>query len=261
MTSLNVIVVDDEVLARDSLAILLDREKDIEVVERCANGMETIQAVQKHNPDVLFLDIQMPGIDGFEVLEELDPATLPIIVFVTAHDQFALKAFEVHALDYLLKPYSQQRLNMTLERIRKIKASPTIKAHQEAISSLIDSIRETAVAEAKPHHLSRLMIPTSDGYTFVEVDEIDWIEGADYYIKIHSNGKEFLYRERLKHLELRLDPQRFMRVHISNIVNLERIAAVHYRSKDDLQIEMMDHMRINVSRSRKKAFLARIVHQ
>ena len=256
MNTIRAIVVDDEILARESLSILLNKEEDITVVEMCANGMEAIAAVQTHKPDVLFLDIQMPGIDGFEVLEELVPDERPIIVFVTAHDEFALRAFEVHALDYLLKPYSQQRLNTTLQRIRQLIDSGKDDAHQEALASLIASVREAAINESRPQYLERLMIPVSNGYTFVETADIEWIEGADYYVKIHSGGSEYLYRERLKHLEQKLDPGQFLRVHISHIVNLNNVRALHYRSKDDLQIEMAAGAKINVSRSRKKTLLA-----
>jgi two-component system, LytTR family, response regulator len=209
------IVADDEPLARNKLRILLDAEAGIEVVAECRNGAETIAAVRSHKPDLLFLDIQMPDADGFEVLNSLSAGEMPATVFTTAYDQFAIRAFEAHALDYLLKPFDQERLHHSIERAQ----AEFLKSHDSELAhQLLD-----ALSKGRKSAASRLVIKAGGRVVFIDVDEIHWVEAAANYVKLKTEKDSYLLREAIGHVSERLDPDQFIRIHRSTIVNVKQI--------------------------------------
>jgi len=211
------LIVDDESLARDRLRQLLAKETDIELVGECADGREAVAAIQKSSPDLVFLDIQMPELDGFSVLAELDEHALPVIVFVTAYDKFALRAFEVHAVDYLLKPFDRERFQKALQR-----AVELVK-HRE--DSALAQKQAALLAELKPAVKSpeRLAVKSGGLILWVNLAEVDWIGSADNYAELHVGSKSHLLRETMSALEARLAPEVFVRISRSAIVNVRRI--------------------------------------
>lgn len=215
--SIRVLIVDDEPLAREKLRLFLQECPDMQVVGECANGKEAIAALRKATPDVVFLDIQMPEVGGFDVIRRFAPEELPMIIFVTAYDDYAIDAFEIHALDYLLKPFDHERFQKTVERIRQQMARREPPGIASGLGELLQHI------ENKPRYLQRLLIKSGGGIYFLKVDEIDWIEAAGNYVNIHTGKKTHLLRESLSNLETRLNPARFVRIHRSQIVNVERI--------------------------------------
>jgi two-component system LytT family response regulator len=212
--SLRVVLVDDEPLARERLRSLLEAEADVELVAECADGVEAVAAVRSRRPDLVFLDVQMPGMDGFEVLDALDPATLPAIVFVTAYDRYALRAFDVHAVDYLLKPFDRRRFASALERARlDLRADDAGRR----LLALVADLRR----ERRPQQ--RIVVKAAGRVFFLRPAEIDWMEAAGNYVRLHVGKKSHLVRETMKGLEDRLDPDTFVRIHRSRIVNLDRV--------------------------------------
>ena len=207
---MRVVIVDDEELARLLLREYLARHADVEIVAECANGFEAVKAITEHGPDLVFLDIQMPKLNGFEVVELAGNRSR--YVFVTAYDQYALKAFEVHALDYLLKPYSQQRFDEAL-------------AHARAASGPAPALDQVlAEPGVRPQRLERILIRDGGRVHLVPVAQVSYIEAEDDYVRVVADGKGYLKNHRLSDLEAQLDPERFVRVHRSYLVNLEKIA-------------------------------------
>ncbi len=234
---LRVIIVDDEEPARRLLSELLGEVPGIQVVAECCNGFEAVKAVSDHEPDILLLDIQMPKLDGFEVVELLDPG-LPVI-FVTAYDEHALHAFEVHAVDYLLKPFSAERLTLALERARTRKGrTPEIPYEEIA-------------AAARPHapHLQRIMVREGAQVHIILIDDVDFIEARDDAVAIHVGPREHIKPQRLAALADRLDPDRFIRVHRSFVVNIDRISRIELYAKDSRIAILADGVQVPVSRS------------
>lgn len=213
---LRALIADDEPLARERLGFLLAQGDEVQVAGECRNGREVVAALKEERFDVLFLDIRMPGMDGFEVIREVGPAHMPATVFVTAFDDYAVRAFEVHALDYLTKPVEPERLVATIARVKEKIASQTALLTQEQMK----------VALAGMGLPKRLLVPNGTKDSFVAVDEIDWIEAADYYACLHVGAKSFMLRETIKQLAAVLDPRRFVRIHRSVIVNVERVSEV-----------------------------------
>src|SRR5262245_10972771 len=251
MKPIKAIIVDDEPIARRNLEALLKDDPDIDIVGQCASGAEAVKLIRKTPPDLLFLDIQMPETDGFTVLKKINPASIAAIVFVTAYDQYALRAFETHALDYLLKPFSDERFALTLER-----AKNQIRQREAAVLSqkLHDLLAEHAAkqqASANGAYVTRFLIKETSRVFFVKVEEIDWVEAADYYVNLHVGAKTHLLRETMSDLENQLDPSRFMRIHRSAIVNLHRVKEVQMRSGGEYLAVMKDGTQLKLSRSRR----------
>ena len=234
---LRVIIVDDEEPARRLLRELLTELPGIQIVAECCNGFEAVKAVSDHVPDMLLLDIQMPKLDGFEVVELLDPG-LPV-VFVTAYDEHALRAFEVHAVDYLLKPFSGERLATAIERAR------TRKGRKPEVSY------QALAQAARPHqsHIQRITVRDGARLNVIAIDDVDFIEARDDALAIHVGPIEHLKPQRLAALCDRLDPERFIRVHRSFVVNIERISRIELYAKDSRIAVLADGRRIPVSRS------------
>lgn len=202
------LIVDDEPLARERLRTLLARDPDIQVVGECGGGRSAIAAVATHTPDLMFLDVQMPEIDGFAVIEAIGPGAVPALVFVTAHDQYAVKAFEVHALDYLLKPFDSERFENALRRAKR---------------QLEGGLSDRLAALLRNTQRQRLVIKNAGRITFLRVDEIDWIEAEGNYVRLHTGSESHLLRETMNGIEARLDARQFMRIHRSRIVNIDSI--------------------------------------
>ncbi|MEA2570504.1 MAG: two-component system, LytTR family, response regulator [Acidobacteriota bacterium] len=211
------LIVDDERHARQKIRSLLAGKNDVEIVRECANGDDAVRAIRETRPDLIFLDVQMPGRSGFDVLRDAAD-DVKHIVFVTAHDQYALQAFEVQALDYLLKPFDRDRFEKTLDRVRGRMQNDSGDL-QAKLRALVEQMHESDA-------LQRLMIKSAGRITFLRVDEIDWLEAADNYVRIHAGRETHLIRETMNHLETRLDKRKFVRIHRGAIVNIDAVAEV-----------------------------------
>lgn len=242
-----VIIVDDEPIAREGLRALLSGDREIEVVAECGDGESAVEAIRKLRPDIVFLDVQMPDVDGFDVLRALSGEPLPVVVFVTAYDKYAVRAFDVHAVDYLLKPFHDERFAEALTRAKAASRGRHSDATAERIARLLD--------ERTPR-LTRLLVKTGGRVLFIRVDEIDWIEAADYYVKLHVAGKVHMLRESMAALETRLDPAMFFRVHRSAIVNLERVRELQPFSRREHVLVLRDGTRLRLTRSRRERLAA-----
>src|ERR1051325_8597872 len=230
---INTIIVDDEPLAREVLREYLAADEKFEIVAECTNGFEAVRAVTKHDPDVLFLDIQMPKLDGFEVLELLDRA--PAVVFVTAHDEYALRAFEVNAVDYLLKPFSEERFRAVLEKIKR-------RAPRTAPATLATSLR--------PKPLQRIVVRADDGnIQVIPAQRVDYVEADDDAILIATAGAKIRKQQSIGELAAELDPDRFVRIHRSYLLNIERIEKIELYAKDSRVALLRDGTKLLVSRS------------
>jgi two-component system, LytTR family, response regulator len=237
------LIVDDEPLARERIRTLLAEEPDVEIIGEAANGQEAVRLIRERRPDLLFLDVQMPGLDGFGVIEQLDPDHAPSVVFVTAYDEYALQAFEVHALDYLLKPFNRTRFQKTLRRAREQVLSRANGDVGRRLVNLLESVR------APKKQLDRIIVRTAGRVVFLPVKEIDWIEAAGNYVKINVGREQHVLRETLKNLEAKLDTEQFVRVHRSTIVNVERIREIQPLFHGDQIAILRDGTRITCSRS------------
>jgi two-component system LytT family response regulator len=244
---LRVIIVDDEPLAREDIVQLLGGRADVDIVATCSNGHEAIEAVRRLRPDVLLLDIRMPGLDGFSVIAQLDRRELPYVVFVTAFDRFAIDAFRVRALDYLLKPVQPARLDEALDRAREQLARRSVEDWTHAVHA---AAREQARELEAPTFLSELMVRVGTRDIILKVDEIDWIQAETYYARLHIRGRSYLYRERMHILEARLNPRHFARVHRSAIVNLDRVREIVHDSRGDHVVVLTTGARVKTSHQR-----------
>jgi two-component system LytT family response regulator len=232
------VIVDDEELARALLREYLGSGRDIEIVAECANGFEAVKAIAEKKPDLVFLDIQMPKLDGFEVLELIGPNVA--VVFVTAYDQYAMRAFDEHAVDYLLKPFSLERFQKALERARQ----------RLGAAAGIPPAAELARAARPPQEfLQRIVVKDGARVHIIPVDRLDYAESQDDYVSLHSQGKSYLKEQTISSLEAALDPQRFVRIHRSVIVNLERVAKIEPYAKDSRVAVLSDGSQLPVSRT------------
>jgi two-component system LytT family response regulator len=242
------IVADDEVLARQKLRQLLRAEPDIEIVGECATARETVELTRAAKPDLLFLDVRMPGMDGFDIIGalELDQGvTMPGIIFTTAYDQYALRAFEVHALDYLLKPFTPERLQAAIQRVRE---RPSAEATSDAAQKHNGH---------SPGHTTRMVFKSRGRILFLPVSEIRWVGAEENYVRLAAGNETHLLRETMTHLEQRLDPHQFLRVHRSFMVNLNYVKEVRTDAEGDAAVIMQDGQRIAMSRNFKSRILDR----
>ncbi len=245
---LKAIIVDDEPPARRNLRALLKGAPDIEIARECGNGRDAVIGIRALEPDLVFLDVQMPEMNGFEVLEQLTDQPVPVIIFVTAYDQYALKAFEVSALDYLLKPFDDARFHKALSQARRQIEQQDAGELGRKLLTLMGA-RETGTAS--PRYLSRLMVKTGGRVIFIRTEEIDWIEAYDNYVRLHVGGKDHLLRQTMNELEAALNPERFARIHRSTIVNLDRVRELHPHFNEHLVI-LHDGTELKLSRTRKE---------
>ena len=257
---LRALIVDDEQLARRGLEIRLEDYADIEICGEARNGREALVAVREQMPDLMFLDVQMPGMDGFEVLRRLSGSNMPEIIFVTAYDEFALKAFDANALDYLLKPINDDRLREAIERARKHTGEIAAEEHRNRLLKFVCELTgreltlESALEAATGEHQAyprRIAIRDGAETQCVDVEAIDWIDAAGDYMCVHSAGDTFVLRGTMKHLEDVLDPDIFVRVHRSAIVNCHRVTAMRPHRNGEYFLQLGDAAELKLSRKYK----------
>jgi two-component system, LytTR family, response regulator len=245
---MRVVLVDDEPLARSKLRRLLAGEDGVEIVGEAASAAEAREVLLAERPDLIFLDIQMPEEDGFTLLESLPSDAVPAVIFVTAFDEHALRAFEVHALDYLLKPFDRERLRLALERAREALDRSAAGPFDEQLRMMLQELR------GEQPYLSRFVIRSVGRIVFVNAPDVDWIEAAGNYVRLHIAKESHLLRETMSSLETRLDPRVFARIHRSTIVNIERIRELHHIFHGDYSVLLKDGTRLTLSRGYREQF-------
>lgn len=256
---LRVIVVDDESLAREGLVLRLQQFDDIDVVASCRNGREALAAIAEHDPDLVFLDIQMPGMSGFDLIAQLQPDDMPLIVFVTAYDAYAVDAFNVHAVDYLLKPIEPERLQEAVDKARQRVQGGDDQEKQRLLEMVMgltgkseSAVRELLSSGSAPRgHSDRLAIKDGSSTIFVPVYDIDWVDAAGDYMCVHAKGETYIMRTTMKELEAQLDPAVFQRVHRSTIVNLHRVEKISSHINGEFHLTLGCGTSLKMSRSYK----------
>jgi two-component system, LytTR family, response regulator len=241
------LIVDDEPLARERLRTFLEAQPDIRIIGECADGREAVKSIKGEKPDLVFLDVQMPELDGFSVLEALQGGPLPAIIFVTAHDKFALRAFEVHAVDYLLKPFDRDRFQMALRRAID-------QLHQRKTGALTERLT-ALLADLKPQsakNADRLVVKSGGRVLFLKTEEIDWIEAADNYVNLHLGKETHLLRETMASLEARLSPEKFLRISRSTMVNLDSVKELQPMFHGEYAVILRNGTRLTLSRGHRE---------
>jgi two-component system, LytTR family, response regulator len=238
---MRVLIADDEPLACERLRTLLTAERDVELVGEFHDGRSAAEAIRKFAPDLVFLDVQMPEMDGFAMLESL--TTPPAVIFVTAFDQFAIRAFEVCALDYMLKPFDRERFSKALARGRAECDRRSASDLGVRLQSLLTEL------QGRKQCIDRLVVRSGGRVLFLRVDELDWIESAGNYVKLHAGAEEYLYRETMSRMEASLDPSRFARIHRSTIVNVERVKELHPMFRGDFTVILRDGRRLTLAKA------------
>ncbi len=252
MTKIRTVVVDDEPVARERIIGLLNQEKDIEVVGEYSDGSQAVSAIQQQHPDLVFLDVQMPACDGFGVIQQLGPERVPAVVFVTAYDEYALKAFEVHAIDYLLKPFGRDRFAQTLQHAREHLERRRAGDLGKRLMALVQDIKP------EPQKLDRLVVKSGGRVFFLRTQEIDWIEAAGNYVRLHLGEDSHLFRETMNNMEGRLDAQRFVRIHRSRIVNTDRIKEMQPWFNGEYVVVLQNGTRLTLSRGYREKLQERL---
>ena len=245
------LIIDDVQLARERLKRCLADEPEVQIVGECDNGIEAVASIRNLSPDLIFLDVQMPALDGFGVLEELKGEHVPVVIFVTAYNEYAIQAFEVNALDYLLKPVDCTRLSKAVERAKSQLAQPP---PVDDIDSRFRAMLEDIKASSK--FLKRLTIKLTGPTILLPTDEIDWVESYGNYLKVHAGRESHLIRGTMQSLEAKLDPETFVRVHRSAIVNIEKIKEIYPRSNGDQDLVLQNGQQLMLSRKYRDQFLA-----
>ncbi len=260
MKKISVLIVDDEKEARDGVNFLLQKDADIEVVGTCKNGVEAIQFINENSPDLVFLDIQMPGVNGFEVLNSIAPEKLPIVIFITAYDQYSLKAFEIHAMDYLLKPFTDERFYQALHYAKDFLKGTNPRQVKEQLVNLLafyeDKVQDNAdnrvIDDQNKNNRvfnNRLVIKSDGKIHFLPLDDIIWIQAFDYYIKVHVKGKFYLVRESLKKMDALLPDDRFLRIHKSSLVNISFIRDLTPHFNNEYIVTLVTGEKLKISRN------------
>jgi two-component system, LytTR family, response regulator len=248
MKTLRLLIVDDEPLIRAGIRNGLSKLDGIEVVGECSSGAEAIHAIASRPPDLVLLDVQMHDCTGLDVVQQIGPERMPQVIFVTAYDEYAVKAFELNAVDYLLKPFDEERLRQSVERARERIAGRQQSYLAEQLKMLLD---------ARSHKWpERLVVKNGERFDLVAVESIDWVESANNYVQLHCGPKQHLLAESLTHLEGRLNPARFMRVHRSRMINLSRILAVHPLLSGTYELELRSGTRLTTGRQYRDAVQA-----
>lgn len=245
------LIADDEPLARERLRMLLANEDWLEVIEEVGDGMGAITAIQKLRPDLVFLDIQMPGATGFEVIDAIGADDMPHVVFVTAYDKYALKAFDVHAIDYLLKPFDKDRFKSGLAKARQQLEKRPAEELERRLLELVQDLRPST-------KMDRFVIKSGGRVFFIRAEDIDWIEAAGNYVKLHVGNEAHLFRETMNALEARLNPATFYRIHRSHIVNIERVRELQPWFNGEYVVFLKDNTRLTLSRGYREKLQERI---
>jgi two-component system LytT family response regulator len=252
MKKIRTLVVDDEPLARERLTSLLAAEPDIEVIGQCRDGEEAVRAIMDHSPDLVVLDVQMPAMNGFEVIEAVGSERMPLVIFVTAYDQHALKAFQVRALDYVLKPFDRDRFQEALQRARAhIQRDETGDLGRRLLALVKDLRRDQPKTD-------RLVVKSGGRLFFLRTDEIDWIEASGNYVRLHVGTTSHLLRETMNAIEGRLDPEKFFRIHRSRIVNMERIQEMQPWLNGEYAVVLRTGTRLTLSRGYREKLQERL---
>lgn len=251
--SLKTAIVDDEPLALDLLKILLAEHKDIEVIAECRNGAEAVSTLQSKPIELLFLDVQMPEMGGFDVVEQIGVRKLPPTIFVTAYHEHAVRAFDVQAVDYLTKPVEAERLRMALERVHRKIAAEMALLTQEQLASLLHGLRAN---EASKSYALRFLVKDGEKEILLSAEKIDWVEAAEYYCCLHAEGRRYMLRETIADVSERLDPKRFVRIHRSAVVNLDRIAEIYREGVSQSSIRLRGGELLKMSRAGRERLLA-----
>lgn len=246
MAAIKTIIVDDEPLACKRMVNLLKEDDDIEVIDVCKNGREAIESINEKQPALVFLDIQMPEVDGFDVIKNINRDHMPVIVFVTAYDEYAVRAFEVNAFDYLLKPFKPKRLHEALLRAKKTIREIPENVLSEKIGDLLDTLK------GSDHYIKRLMVKSSGQYFFLKTEDIDWIEAEGNYVCIHSGDKRYLIRSTMVKMTKKLDPQTFYRIHRSSIININKVKMMEKWFHGDYKVIMKNGEELTMSRNYKE---------
>lgn len=244
---MRVLIIDDEPRARNFMRKLLVGDSSVELAGECADGYEAIRAIKTKTPDLIFLDVQMPEIDGFAVLEQLRPEEMPAVVFVTAYDQYALRAFKEHALDYLLKPFDQDRFFSTLAHA-KLRIAERKSMQHTAIAQLLAS------EKCRRAYLSRITVKRNGRILLVPTKDIEWIEAEDNYVLVHSRKEAYILRQTLSNIQNRLDPETFIRIHRSAIVNIEALKELHAGFDGAYGLELKSGTKLRLSRGYRERF-------
>jgi two-component system LytT family response regulator len=247
MEKIRALIADDEALARRRLRQFIAEVPDIEVVGECEDGRRAAALIKSLAPDLLFLDVQMPLLDGFGVIREVGAGNVPAVVFVTAFDQFALRAFEAHALDYLLKPYGRERFMQAVVRARRQIGDANVRARLDALAGGLSE---------RPRYATRLAVKARGRTVILSADEIDWVGAADNYLELHAGTNSFVVRETLSQLQAKLDPQKFVRIHRSTLVNVERIKELHPLFAGDQVVVLHDGTKLPVSRTHRQRLMS-----
>jgi two-component system LytT family response regulator len=252
MKKIKTLIVDDEPLARERLANLLAPIEDIEVVGHCRDGEEAVTAIHDTTPDLVFLDIQMPNMSGFEVIDAVGAEAMPLVIFVTAYDQHALRAFQVRALDYLLKPFDRDRFNEALQRARKqLERDETGDIGRRLLALVKDLRRDQPRSD-------RLVVKSGGRLFFLRADEIDWVEAAGNYVRLHVGNSSHLLRETMTSIESRLDPEKFFRIHRCRIVNMDRIQELQPWLNGEYAVVLRTGERLTLSRGYREKLQERL---
>lgn len=245
-TPLKILIVDDEPLARKYVSEMLREESDVEIVGEAGSGKAAARMIARHKPDLMFLDIQMPEMDGFSLLQSLDKCNLPVVIFTTAYEEYAIQAFEVHALDYLLKPFDQPRFAEALEHARAVFAESAAKGLEtDQIARLLESIKH------KQRFLDRFLIKQNGRIVFLKVDQIEWIKADDKYIHLHAGKTRHMIRQTLSSIKAQLDPTQFVQLNRSVIVNIDSIKELHTMFNGDHEVQIHDGSKFVLSRNHK----------
>jgi two-component system LytT family response regulator len=234
-------IADDERLARRKIRTFAEAHRDVEIVRECANGREAVEAIRELRPDLLFLDIRMPGMDGFEVLRQLRRDEMPRVVFVTAHGEYAVNAFEVEAVDYLLKPFDRKRFDQTLERVRRERAAAEDGAVRSRLIELLDRLQNGA-------RLTHFVVTAREKMTFIDPHDVHWIGAEGKYVRLHTATGAHLLREPISGVADRLDPREFLRIHRSTLVNVRFVKEIHRGVGDDYVVVLHDGVKLALSR-------------
>jgi two-component system LytT family response regulator len=266
--TIRALIVDDESLAREALLVMLNDDPEIEVIAECRNGKEAVTAIREQSPDVVFLYIQMPEMDGFQVVEEVGAMRMPVTIFVTAYDKHALRAFEAHALDYLLKPFDHDRFNTALQRAKTFVRQQKLGEISESLFAMLQDMKlktgespsetDNRNPERAAHKepIDRVVIKSGGRIYFLKIEEIDWVEGAGDYLSLHSGNQTHLIRETMGNFHAKLDSQKFLRIHRSTLVNIERIKDIQPLLKGDYIITLTSGIRLKASRGYRRELQA-----
>ena len=253
MSTIRTVIADDQPIARERLASLLQEEPDVEVVASCSSGAEAVRAIEAYRPDLVFLDMQMPELDGFGVIDAVGPAKMPSVVFVTAYDELALRAFDVHALDYLLKPFGRQRLQKALERAREHVTRGRGGELASRLVALVEEVRPIRRAT------ERIVVRSGSRVVFVELHNVDWVEAEWNYVRLHVGEESHLIRETMHAIEQRLG-ERFLRIHRSRIVNIARVRELRLVHNGEYEVVMRTGRALRVSRLFRERLSERLKH-